>query len=71
VIGNGPYYLPVVIHKESLCPISGGINRLMMIRYQPINDPTAGTQAFLMDYTQGERVITHHAGPVRVGYYDD
>jgi hypothetical protein len=32
--------------------------------HQPINVPTAGAQAFLMDYPQGERAITHHAGPV-------
>jgi hypothetical protein len=31
--------------------------------HQPINVPTAGAQAFLMDYPQGERAITHHAGP--------
>jgi hypothetical protein len=35
--------------------------------HQLINVPAAGAQAFLMDYKQGERVITHHAGPVRVG----
>jgi hypothetical protein len=34
--------------------------------HQPINVPTAGAQALLMDYLQGERGITHHAGPVRV-----
>jgi hypothetical protein len=34
-----------------------------------INVPTAGAQAFLMDYTKGERAITHHAGQVRVGGY--
>jgi hypothetical protein len=28
--------------------------------------PTAGAQAFLMDYTLRKRAITHHAGPVRV-----
>jgi hypothetical protein len=33
----------------------------------PIHNPTARAQAFLMDYTLGERAITHHAGPVRVG----
>jgi hypothetical protein len=32
--------------------------------HQPIN-VTAGAKAFLMDYTQRERAITHHAGPVR------
>jgi hypothetical protein len=31
------------------------------------NVPTAGAQAFLMDYPQGERAITHHAGSVRIG----
>jgi hypothetical protein len=36
-------------------------------RHQPINVPTAGAQAFLIDYTQGEQVVNHHAGPVRVG----
>jgi hypothetical protein len=34
--------------------------------HQPINVPTAEAQAVLMDYPQGERAITHHAGPVRV-----
>jgi hypothetical protein len=33
--------------------------------FQPINVPTAGAQAFLMDYPQGEQA--HHAGPVRIG----
>jgi hypothetical protein len=37
--------------------------------HQPINVPTSGAQAFLMDYPQGERAITHHAGPVRIGGY--
>jgi hypothetical protein len=32
-----------------------------------INVPTTGAQAFIMDYTQGERAISHHACPVRVG----
>jgi hypothetical protein len=36
--------------------------------HQPINVPTAGAQAFLMDYPQGERAITHHAGLVRIGW---
>jgi hypothetical protein len=29
--------------------------------HQPINVTPAGAQAFLMDYPQGERAITHHA----------
>jgi hypothetical protein len=37
--------------------------------HQPINLPTAGAQALLMDYPRGERAITHHAGPVRIGGY--
>jgi hypothetical protein len=44
------------------------LNRLFILfhfHYQPINVPTAGVQAFLMDYPQGERAITHPAGPVR------
>jgi hypothetical protein len=32
VVGDGPFSL-CVIHKEGLCPSSGGINRLMMIYY--------------------------------------
>jgi hypothetical protein len=35
--------------------------------HQPINAPTAEAQAFLTDYPQGERAITHHAVPVRIG----
>jgi hypothetical protein len=31
--------------------------------HQPINHPTAGAQAFLMNYTYRERTITHHTGP--------
>jgi hypothetical protein len=38
--------------------------------HQPINVPTAGAQAFLMDCTYGKRAITHHAGPVRVSGLD-
>jgi hypothetical protein len=38
--------------------------------HQPINVPTTGAQTFLMDYPQGERAITHHAGPVRIGCAD-
>jgi hypothetical protein len=35
--------------------------------HQPINVPTAEAQAFLMDYPQGERAITHHEGLVWIG----
>jgi hypothetical protein len=35
--------------------------------HQPINVPTTGAKAFLMNYPQGEWAITHHAGPVRIG----
>jgi hypothetical protein len=34
---------------------------------QPFNAPTAGAQAILLDYPQGERAITHHADPVWIG----
>jgi hypothetical protein len=39
--------------------------KIIIIHHQPINAPTAGAQAFLMDYTYGERAMTQHAGPVR------
>jgi hypothetical protein len=32
--------------------------------HQPSNVPTAGAQAFLVDYPQGERAITHQCGLV-------
>jgi hypothetical protein len=35
--------------------------------HQPINIPTPGAEAFLMDHPLGERAITHYAGPVRIG----
>jgi hypothetical protein len=38
--------------------------------HQPINVPIAGAQAFLMDYPQRERAITHYAGPVWIGAND-
>jgi hypothetical protein len=34
--------------------------------YQPINAHTAEAKAFFMYYSQGERDITHHAGPMRI-----
>jgi hypothetical protein len=37
------------------------------LHYQPINVPTAGAQDFLMDYPQGERAVTHHAGLLCIG----
>jgi hypothetical protein len=36
--------------------------------HQRINVPTAGAQAFLIDYILGERVY-HHADPVWFGRY--
>jgi hypothetical protein len=41
-----------------------------ILHHQPINVTTAGAQTFLMDYTQGERAVTHHAGPVRIGGFE-
>jgi hypothetical protein len=35
--------------------------------HQAIYVPTAGAQAFLMDYPQEEQAIAHHTGPVRIG----
>jgi hypothetical protein len=40
------------------------LNCIILNHLQPIN---VQAQAFLMDYTYGERAITHHAGTVRVG----
>jgi hypothetical protein len=37
--------------------------------HRPINVPTAGAQALYMDYTKGERAITHHVCSVLVGIY--
>jgi hypothetical protein len=37
--------------------------------HQPINVPTAGAQAFLVEHVQGagqDRAITHHAGSVQI-----
>jgi hypothetical protein len=63
VVGYGPFFL-WEIHKEGLKPSSGDINMMIIvaveqknstlssiIHHQPINVPTAGEQAFLMDYT--------------------
>jgi hypothetical protein len=35
--------------------------------HQPINVPTAEAQAFFMDYQQGDRPLTHHTDPERIG----
>jgi hypothetical protein len=35
--------------------------------HQPINIPTAGAQALLMDHPQGERAMIHHACLVWIG----
>jgi hypothetical protein len=55
--------LSIDCHKTKLQSISW-----FQYRHQPINVLTAEAQAFLMDYTQGERTITHHARPVRIGW---
>jgi hypothetical protein len=34
------------------------------LHHQPIDVPTAGAQAFLKDYTQGDGPKTHDAGPL-------
>jgi hypothetical protein len=35
--------------------------------HQPINVPSAGAQALLMDHTEGEGAMTRHASPGRIG----
>jgi hypothetical protein len=52
-LSNRPIY--VTIFNERIC-----IDHHH--HHQPINVPTARAEAFLMDYTQGEWAITHHAG---------
>jgi hypothetical protein len=49
------------------CP---GQFKFYLHHHQPIHVPNAGAQAFLMDYLQGERAITHHAGRGLVGAND-
>jgi hypothetical protein len=50
------------------CPLLGSVCHVCLHHHhQPINVPTARAQAFLMDYPQRERAITHHAGLVRIG----
>jgi hypothetical protein len=34
--------------------------------HQPINFPSAGVQAFLMDYPHEKRALTFYEGPVRI-----
>jgi hypothetical protein len=68
-ISGGSAIIPLVafydIHEGKHSPCT-----FLLVCYvhhhQPINVPAAEVQAFLMDYTQGERAISHHAGPVRV-----
>jgi hypothetical protein len=43
---------------------------IIIINLINIPIPTAGAQAFLIDYPQGERAIAHHAGPMRIGGWD-
>jgi hypothetical protein len=40
--------------------------RYIHLHHQPINVPTAGEQAYLMDYTQGEGAKIYHADPVQI-----
>jgi hypothetical protein len=50
-------------------PRESGVDSIGIVHHhhQRINAPTAGAQAFLKDYPQGQRAITYHAGPVRIG----
>jgi hypothetical protein len=49
-----------------------GVFNFYYLRHnQPINVPTAGAQAFLIDHPHGERAITHHSGSVRIGVSRD
>jgi hypothetical protein len=43
---------------------------MFFLHHRPINVPTAGAQAFLMNYTQGERVITTYLTTTNAGGTD-
>jgi hypothetical protein len=58
---------PLRLRTDALILLILKSSSTILSHHQPINVPTAGAQAFLMDYPQGERAITHHAGPVRIG----
>jgi hypothetical protein len=57
----------VIIIPSFYCRYATYLTVIYHHHHQPINVPTAGAQAFLMDYTQGERAIAHHKDPVRIG----
>jgi hypothetical protein len=56
-----------LISKTHVCEILRPLRKKHHHHYQPINVPTSGAQAFLMDYTLEKQTITQHAGPVWVG----
>jgi hypothetical protein len=63
-----PMTLPtVLVIKAETVDVACGLAAQCLTHHQPINVPTVGAQAFLMNYPQGERAITHHAGPMRIG----
>jgi hypothetical protein len=62
-----PYVIHVIflgmgVYNENFC-----FTFLHHHHHQTIKVPTVGAPAFLMDYLQEERVITHPASPVRIG----
>jgi hypothetical protein len=58
-----------VIGEESLYVyiIQKIVEKYLSHHDQHINVPTAGVQAFLIDYPQEKRAITYQAGSVRIG----
>jgi hypothetical protein len=57
---------PTILENQPTHRLTTKIQISVIYNHQP-NVHTAGAQAFLMDYTYGERALTHHAGSFRVG----
>jgi hypothetical protein len=69
--GNWIHWQNITNHTTACKQIQSSYRQYVSLyhhhhHHQPINVSTAGAQAFLMDYTLGERSIIHHAGPVRI-----
>jgi hypothetical protein len=56
------YFALLNIFTLGLWPRAYILRKLSNHHHQPINAPTAGAQAFLMDYSQRERAITNQSG---------
>jgi hypothetical protein len=57
----------IEFERDDWCECGNVLLLLTSYHHQPINVPSAGAQAFLNGYTEGERTIIHHAGLVWIG----